>query len=479
LGSSRLSISEELCYSSIKAGIKRLCDIKTWPRPHAARRLRVGYDFYRDQMKNIQEVNDLIEYLASDDDIKSIYFAQSGRSEHWVLYEFWELLLLRMLSEIEGIAPSRRIFQKWFRRFFKELYSPIAVWRIVDTVTGLSLRGNELNLDEATTLISRPAHHLPSNIWGPQQYPLEGRLIPYNWLSVGLDKAVIVTTVRIPKCQYAGSCMPYPHLTMDIERSIAVIDAIRLTKSGAPRLHCYTKFHVSHFPLYTPLAFCRDDGNLRLYEDEAILDRSDFLRVRNTWRELMNTKYKDIEPTISKLTPMDTAFGGFSRSYEMRSWLDNIVDLTIALESLFGPKDNQELRHRISLRAAWLLSGDDGEGQARLKNKIYDYVRTMYDIRSCRVHGDIPKDSEIRKWVQTLSGLKYDRHDRAEKGRLIELALESGRDIVRNALLACMNLQKLDPTGPQWPLPDDFDQNIVIPGQRKVWQKAAGIRSQK
>ena len=474
---SKLSIIEKLCYSSIKAGIGRLSDIRTWPRPSAARRLKVGYDFYRDQMKDIQDVNNFLEYLAADGDIRSIYFAQPGMSaDHIsVLYEFWELLLLRMLPEIESMEPSKRVFQKWFRRFYKELYSPTAIWRIIDTVTGLNLHGKVLNFDEATALISRPAYDLGRDIWGPYEYPVEGQGIPENWSAVGSDNAVIVTTVRIPKSQYAGSYMPYPHLTMDVERSMAVIDAIRLVKSGAPRRHCHAEFQVSHFPLSTRFAYCQHKGSRNPYESEAVLDKRDYFHVRNIWRELMNTKYKDMWPTHHKLSPFDVAFAGFSRSYEMRSWLDNIVDLTIALESLFGPKDNQELRHRISLRAAWLLSEDDREKPARLRDRIYDYVRTMYDIRSCRVHGDIPKDTKIRKWVQTLSGAQYARHDTTEEIRLIGLALESAREIVRKALLACMKLQELDPGGPHWPLPDDFDQNIVILGRRKVWQEAAGI----
>ena len=182
---SRLSITEQLCYSSIIAGIKRLRDIQTWPRPDAARRLRVGFDFYRDDLKDIQEVNDLIQHLASDKDLESIYSRQSGRSWSGALYKFWELLLLRILPETEGMEPDKRIFQKWFRRFVSELYSPVAVWRTVDTITGLNLLGKELNFDQATALISKPAYGLASKVWGPHQYPLEGQLIPNNWSAVG------------------------------------------------------------------------------------------------------------------------------------------------------------------------------------------------------------------------------------------------------------------------------------------------------
>lgn len=472
---SKLTRTEQLCYSSIKAGIQRLCDIKTWPRPAAARRLRVGFDFYYDDLKDIQEENDLIQHLASDEEIQSIYFGQSGRSESWVLHEFWQLLLLKIIPETEGMEPSKRVFQKWFKRFVKELYSPNAIWRMVDTVTGLNLSGKRLNLDEYTYLESKPAHSLGPDVWGLQMYPLEGRLIPDDWTTVGLDKAVIITTMRIPKSKYAGSDMPYPHLTKDIERHNAIIDAIRLTKSGSPHLHCYARFQVSNFPLSTPLAYCREGRTLGLYENETLLDKSDFFSVRNIWRDLMSTKYKDTWPS-SKLNPMDIAFGGFSRSYEIRNWLDIIVDLTIALESLFGPSDNQELRHRISLRVAWLLSRGDRAGSTKLKDRVYDCVRTMYDIRSRRVHGDVPKDSDIHKWVQTLSGSKYDRYDASEERRLGMLALESCRNIVRNALRACMKLQKQDASGPHWPLPDNFDLNLIIPRQRKIWQKAAGIR---
>ena len=474
---SKLSIIEKLCYSSIKAGIARLSDIRTWPRPSAARRLKVGYDFYRDQMEDIQDVNNFLEYLAADGDIRSIYFAQPGMSADHIsaLYELWELLLLRMLPEIESMEPSKRVFQKWFRKFYKELYSPTAIWRIIDTVTGLNLHGKVLKFDEVTALISRPAYDLGWDIWGPYEYPVEGQGIPERWSAVGSDNAAIVTTVRIPKSQYAVSNMPYAHLTMDIERSMAVIDAIRLAKSGAPRCHCHAKFQVSHFPLSTRFAHCQDKGSHNPYESEAVLDKGDYFQVRNIWRELMNTTYKHMLFTQHKSSHLDVAFVRFYRSYGIHNWLDAIVDLTIALESLFGPTDNQELSNRISLRAAWLLGKDDREKPATHPDRIYDYVRTMYDIRSCRVHGDIPKHTKIHKWVQTLSGTQYASLDTTEEIRLVGIALESAREIVRKALLACMKLQKLDPEGPHWPLPRKFDQDIVILGRRKVWQKAAGI----
>jgi len=466
----RLSKLEQLCSLSIEAGIKKLCEIGTWPRPPAARRLRVGYDFYRDQLSKIPEVNNLLEYLASGNEIQSIYFRDSSKPELHILFEYWEQLLLKILRETEGISPRNRVFRKWFNRFVKELYSDSAVWKSIDSITGLILNAPQLRFDKATVLTSIRAYELESVIWGEDQY------VQYDWTAVGLDKATIMTTVTIPKREYAPFLTPPPHLTKHIERHLSAIDAIRLTKPGVPRLHCHAQFQLSDFPVSNPLAYCDREGDHGMYEKETILDRSDFRGIRNLWRELMDTRYTDHLPKRSKLNAMDTAFARFSKTYKRQNWLDDIADLTIALESLFSPKDNQELSHRISLRAAWLLSldGRDDEDSAKVKSKIYDRIRTMYDIRSFRVHGGIPKEKDIHKWVQTLSGIEYDESKYSE---LLEVALELARDIVRKAIRACAKLAKLEADGPHWPLPKNFDENIVIAGQRRIWQKAAGIKS--
>jgi len=65
---------EKLCALSIKAGIKQLCNVGSWPRPPIARRLRPGYDFNYDHFKDIKEIQDLQKYLVSDEQLLQIYF---------------------------------------------------------------------------------------------------------------------------------------------------------------------------------------------------------------------------------------------------------------------------------------------------------------------------------------------------------------------------------------------------------------------
>lgn len=463
-----LSKLEQLCHSSIEAGIAKLCEVEAWPRPHAARSLRSGYDFYYRDLEEIEEVNNLLQHLASDNKIKSIYSSEFSTPEIHVLYEYWEQLLLKILRETEEKTPTTRVFKKWFRKFLKELYSDTAIWRVVDTMTGLTLKGAKLKLDDATVLTSIPAHQWLDIIWREQQYDAS-----LDWSGIGLDKATIITTVKIPKQQYASLLWPPPNLIRNIERHLAAIDAIRLTKPGTPSLHCFAEFQRSYFPVRTPLAHCNREHYSGLHEKETVLERSDFQNIRNLWRELMDTRYKDPRPMRYSSSILNIALGRFSMSYELQSWLENMVDLTIALEALFGPEDNQELSHRIALRCAWLLNIDEDV----TNNRTYKKVRTMYDIRSSVVHGKKPKKNKIRKWIQTLSEVTYD--ETKSHAEQVEVALESARDIVRETIRACMKLSKLGTSGPHFPFPSKFDEHIITAGQQRIWQKAAGIKKQR
>ncbi len=97
----------------------------------------------------------------------------------------------------------------------------------------------------------------------------------------------------------------------------------------------------------------------------------------------------------------------------------------------------------------------------------------MYGIRSSVVHGELPGESKVRKWVQILTGEVYD--DSRDWELKVE-AIDSARNIVRKAIRACSELSKLPTSGPHWPLPNNFDEQIMSAVQRKKWQKAADIR---
>lgn len=457
----QLSELKKLSRMSLEAGIVRLRDVGAWPLPPAARKLpEVNYNDFKD----IPALDKLIELLASDDKIASTYAHASSPSEWWRYFRLWERLFVCVLKETEDMAIEDDVFAKWYGKFVAELYTEVAVWRTIDTVTGLILCASNLQLDKFTSLTSTPGWDLDLLVDGQD-------LDFHDGFPGGLDKATIVTTLTIPKKDYAGSDFAYPHL-LRIERSPAVLAAIRLLKPGTPRLHCHVTVQLSDCPLITPLSYCRADGLPLLYEEATTLETPDLQKVVELWHELMDTRYAKHLPMRSRIDPMSMAMGRFSRSYELQSWLDDIVDLTIALESLFRPAQNpqQEISYRIAMYASWLLGVD-----ARDSANVFDRVRTMYEIRSSTVHGGTPAERKMERWLQKLAGVPYDPATQS-RYELVEPATESARDVVRRAIWACTRLSKLGHDGPRWPFPKDFDKTIVKPTERELWQKAAGVK---
>lgn len=65
---------------------------------------------------------------------------------------------------------------------------------------------------------------------------------------------------------------------------------------------------------------------------------------------------------------------------------DRIVDLFIAAEALFLPKQSAEIRYKFAMRAACLLKSTPEERRA-----TFTKMKMAYDIRSALVHGGNPK----------------------------------------------------------------------------------------
>jgi hypothetical protein len=82
------------------------------------------------------------------------------------------------------------------------------------------------------------------------------------------------------------------------------------------------------------------------------------------------------------------ALDRFNRGAERQKYEDRLIDYWVALEALFSPADQQELRYRLALRIAYLLADSAAE-----RLTLYDAVRGSYDARSAVVHGRAPKVS--------------------------------------------------------------------------------------
>jgi len=100
---------------------------------------------------------------------------------------------------------------------------------------------------------------------------------------------------------------------------------------------------------------------------------------------------------------MFIALERFNLAYEKKRFEDNIIDYVIALEALFGKKENKSrLGMRIGLKSGFLV----GDSKEKI-TEIYKFMRGVYELRSSIVHGDeIKIPMKIGKEYYTDSQLK-------------------------------------------------------------------------
>ena len=100
-------------------------------------------------------------------------------------------------------------------------------------------------------------------------------------------------------------------------------------------------------------------------------------------------KYFEIfnDPQLSSM--MDIPIYRFCRINDATNLENRVIDLFIALESLFS-RDEQSLEHRISSRVSFVI------GDGKNNKKLYSFLKVLYSIRSRIVHGDT-YEKELKK----------------------------------------------------------------------------------
>ena len=108
------------------------------------------------------------------------------------------------------------------------------------------------------------------------------------------------------------------------------------------------------------------------------------------------------------------------RSLTAASDDEALIDLMIALESMYS-LDPQEIRFRLSLRAACFIAGTD----TSTREQIYDTVYEMYGLRSRIVHSGEAADKVSLKKLASLREVV-----RISLSRLLQLN-KSKEDVIR------------------------------------------------
>lgn len=119
-----------------------------------------------------------------------------------------------------------------------------------------------------------------------------------------------------------------------------------------------------------------------------VLEDEDIKNVRRIYTALRSLKHSD-------RTHVTISVSRFNDSYERRAEVDRLIDLCIALESLFV-RQLDELKYRLTLRCACFLE----QGKEELRNTFLR-VGQIYKTRSMIVHGTgkQPKERELNELV--------------------------------------------------------------------------------
>lgn len=203
--------------------------------------------------------------------------------------------------------------------------------------------------------------------------------------------------------------------------------------------------HLSNFPLlpifHTETEENRDisfnrQGRIRIAEERAI-------------RTLLRFLAQIDDGTRTEAQFFKTALERFSSSFRVRQVNQNVVDLIVALESLFGV-EHEELKRRLATNVALALGV-----RAVDRQSIYHKVSVGYRLRSVIVHGgrDGPRDLS-----RALTAFFLDSRERSgqDTSQLLWRALTDLREIVRKALRAYIHLATHTTTG-KWPEATDFE----------------------
>lgn len=364
-------------------------------------------------------------------------------------YNLWRRPLEAALYILAGEKDPRTELKPLFRAYFQELASPNETWQYLTTFTGIRSESS-FKLDDRFLV-------KPLTEWHKRPHVADRR-VALDLLDMPNehDQLALIGTLTAPK-QPGG---PYlDHEFFDAE--IAFLSALRLIKSGDIQSHCFASGQISGYPFKETVGWAHRHISPDKHGD-ALITKRDVRALKHLWASLMR---KQAWPSpFSSRSKLTEALNRLWRTYESQAWVDDIVDLTIAIEALVSPSDKEELSHRVALRASHVL-GSQGEASP----ETYKTVRLMYGIRSATVHGSAPPpEQKMAKWLEQLSGQKYD----LEKGLwpLYAAATDPPRDLVKRLILGCLRINgKTDM--PRYPLPKDFDLLMLTRRNRVTWQR--------
>lgn len=133
-------------------------------------------------------------------------------------------------------------------------------------------------------------------------------------------------------------------------------------------------------PLADTLVYGYSAVNLSYLIIDRKIEKEKYV-IDNGEIELLKKYFREYD--IFSTSKFDLAVSYFNRSYSQHFLTNIFLDTMFVLENLFLRNTNQELKYKLSMRMAYVLGGNDKEK----REKIFNFIKESYDIRSKIVHG--------------------------------------------------------------------------------------------
>jgi hypothetical protein len=449
-----------------KEALPRLRQAGELPRPPSAPLQIAGHHWLE------QELSDLASYKALDD-----YLATSGIAEklgntghRWLWHrEVFPWLFIEQYSRSAGTDTyDGDVFTTIYRRAESEIFSQTLTLRQIRMIHGIPLPPNKIRLESGLTVVPCVFHKSRETVQNMLWHSYQPRRLDCLMLGKG---ALLVNDIEARK-EDDGRAIMRCRDDAWLDERLSLL-AMRLCCDGFIYAGPSFEAQLSRFPLWPAHRWDPEESRLLLVESNRQLAATEARRLRRS-RSALKRLATSPSGDRNKAPALRQALNRFDQSFRPSDEESNIVDLVVALEALYLPGSQGEMRYRMATNVANLLGHSDKQ-----RLSIFQQVQHAYDIRSALVHRrtDPAKDLEehSRKFLSAARVGKGQGDLERDLGRVgTEL-----RRIVRDSIQAYFAVtQALDrtPEVDKWPDTRKFNEIGFDAKARRELQKLARVR---
>ena len=362
-----MQIRDKGLYDALRRYLKGVCDSSLDWRPGSP------------------QFQDLLDFLSTQDCVVSTVCCWEPEVERREKISRWMRAFSYSYQEkLGGLVWDENVFNENYKKFEDFLYSKELM---VTSVAPIYLFDYALKkpveLDAHTGIIPKEYDVNIKSLLS--HFDTEGRHFSetYDWCIYARSK---VSKARLRESTFDDS--------EDILKMADILTSLRLLHNGLVHAGLVHSDEGSPFAglqggtrLLIHSTFKRLPADYFVFHGYILKDE-EIESVKRIYRQLKSLKHSDRERVAIPISR-------FNDSYERRAERDRLIDLCIALESLFV-RQLDELKYRLALRCACFLEQEKEELQ-----NTFLRVGQIYKTRSMIVHGTgkQPKENELRDLV--------------------------------------------------------------------------------